>query len=289
METITFFTADNTPLSGTLYTPNTPQTSTVLLAGALGVPQRFYAHFATWLAARGSLVMTFDLSGMGSSRLDQHKASLRGLQADMLSWARSDFAAAVAYLSAQQGGQPIRLLGHSLGVHHAGMTDAATQNKIASVVSVAAGAGYWRDWAVPSRNKAPLMLYIAAPLLTPLFGYFPGKRFGMVGDLPGPAARQWMRWCRHPDFAWGCEPDLVLPSLASARFPIHALSFTDDAAMTRQCTAKLLAAMPNAPSQLQSISPAEVGMRSIGHIGAFKAEAAGQLWPTIERLVTKSI
>jgi predicted alpha/beta hydrolase len=280
-KTFTFLAADGTPLAGALYPPSGPAmggTPSVLVAGGLGVHQRFYAAFATWLAAQGYQVMTFDVRGMGSSRQPQHQHSLRGVQADMLTWARQDFAAAVAHLSAQNGDAPIALLGHSLGVHHAGMTDAATQSKIAKVVSVAAGSGYWRDWAAPSRRVAPLMLHLAGPLLTPLMGYFPGKRLGMVGDLPGPAAGQWMRWCRHPEFAWGCEPALVLPSLQTARFPIHAFSFTDDEAMTRTCTATLLAAMPNAPSQLQVIKPEDVGLKRIGHIGAFKAGAAEGLW-----------
>ena len=55
--------------------------------------------------------------------------------------------------------------------------------------------------------------FVAAPVAMTLYGYFPGKRLRMVGDIPGPAMQQWCRWCRHPEFAWGAEPALVLPSL----------------------------------------------------------------------------
>jgi predicted alpha/beta hydrolase len=175
------------------------------------------------------------------------------------------------------------LIGHSLGLHHAAMSDAATQARLRVAVSVAAGSGYWRDWAAPTRRQAPLMLHLAGPLLTPLLGYFPGRRLGMVGDLPGPAARQWMRWCRHPEFAWGAEPGRVLDSLRSARFPIRAFSFTDDEAMTEACTRKLLAALPNAPAVVQVVSPADVGMSAIGHVGAFRRPAEPLLWPLMER------
>jgi predicted alpha/beta hydrolase len=208
----TFAATDGTPLAGTLYEPE-PEPEpvsrpAVLIAGGLGVAQRHYAAFAPWLARRGHLVMTFDLRGMGASRQPQHQRSLRGLDADMLTWARSDFPAAVAHLVAAHGGQAITVIGHSLGLHHAGMTDAPTQAHIAHAIGVASGAGYWRDWAAPSRRLAPLMLHLAAPLLLPLFGYFPGKRLRMVADLPAPAMRQWSRWCRHPGFAWGAEPVL---------------------------------------------------------------------------------
>jgi predicted alpha/beta hydrolase len=207
----------------------------------------------------------------------------------MLTWARQDFPAAVQALSDMVNEDSIVMIGHSLGAHHAAMTDAETQARIDTVVSVAAGSGYWRDWATPSRRLAPLMLHLAAPLLTPLLGYFPGKALRMVGDLPGPAMRQWTRWCRHPDFAWGAEPDLVRPSLQSARFRIEGFSFTDDDAMTENCTRKLLAAMPNALSNLHMIEPQALGLPAIGHVGAFRPQASQTLWPLFEQSMVETM
>jgi predicted alpha/beta hydrolase len=288
-EPVELRTADGTNLQGVLYRPTGQHRRAVLVAGGLGIPQRFYAPFATWLAQRGHLVMTFDLRGMGASRRPEHRRSLRGLDADMLTWARQDFPAAVRAVSAIANGDSIVVIGHSLGAHHAAMTDAETQARIDTVVSVAAGSGYWRNWATPSRRLAPLMLHLAAPLLTPLLGYFPGKALRMVGDLPGPAMRQWTRWCRHPDFAWGAEPDLVRPSLQSARFRIEGFSFTDDDAMTENCTRKLLAAMPNALSNLHMIEPQALGLPAIGHVGAFRPQASQTLWPLFEQSMVETM
>lgn len=86
-------------------------------------------------------------------------------------------------------------------------------------------------------------------------------------------------------FAWGAEPDLVQPSLQSARFRIEAFSFTDDDAMTENCTRKLLEAMPHAPSRLHVIQPASIGLPAIGHVGAFRRQAAQALWPELERVM----
>lgn len=278
-DTLELHAADGTALQARLYRPPAGAGRPVLISGGLGIPQRFYAPFARWLAECGHLVMTFDLRGMGESRRSEHRRSLRGLQADMLTWARQDFAAAVAHLHGMAEGTPLAVVGHSLGMHHAAMTDPATQERIDRVVSVAAGSGYWRDWSAPSRRLAPLMLHLAVPLLTPLLGYFPGKALRMVGDLPGPAVRQWTHWCRHPGFAWGAQPELIGPSLQSARFRVEAFSFTDDEAMSETCTRKLMAALPNAQVSIRVVAPADVGLKAIGHVGAFRASAAERLWP----------
>jgi len=63
-----FPTLDGAKLAGTLFRPSDPTGSAVLVAGALGIPQRFYTAFSTCLAAQRHLVMTFDLRGIGASR-----------------------------------------------------------------------------------------------------------------------------------------------------------------------------------------------------------------------------
>jgi predicted alpha/beta hydrolase len=290
-EVITLTTDDNFPLAAVLYRPPSNNESgatqsaiakrkPVLVSGALGVPQRFYAPFCGWLASRGHTVMTFDLRGIGESL--PRGQTPRRVNADMLSWARVDFAAAVHHLCCVTGAAQINLIGHSLGAQHSGMGKPATQQRIAKLVSVGAGAGYWREWAAPSRRAAPLMFYLAGPVLTPLFGYFPGKRLGMVGDLPAGVMRQFSRWCCHPEFAWGAQPELLLPSLQSALYPIHALSFSDDEAMTEANTRKLFAAHPNAPCVVEVVTPKSMGVARIGHTGAFRREMESRLWPHLE-------
>ena len=58
-------TADGVRLAGHWTLPAQATRRTVLVAGGLGVPQRFYRAFADWLAARGHPVLRFDLRGMG--------------------------------------------------------------------------------------------------------------------------------------------------------------------------------------------------------------------------------
>jgi predicted alpha/beta hydrolase len=130
--------------------------------------------------------------------------------------------------------------------------------------------------------------HVAAPLLVPLFGCFPGKRMRMVADLSAPAMRQWSRWCRHPQFAWGAEPELVKPNFLAARFPVTALSFSDDEAMTAACTQKLLDAFSHAPTRLIRIAPGDVGLQRIGHLGAFRPDRSVALWERLADAIAET-
>ena len=69
------------------------------------------------------------------------------------------------------------------------------------------------------------------------------------------------------------------------RFPVLALSITDDELMTARGTRNLLALYPNAPQRIDPIAPADVQARRIGHFGLFRSQFAGTLWPrTIDSL-----
>jgi predicted alpha/beta hydrolase len=60
---------------------------------------------------------------------------------------------------------------------------------------------------------------------------------------------------------------------------VRALSITDDELMTLRGTQSLLGLYPNAPSEVQRVGPAELGVRRLGHFGPFRSEHQAQLWP----------
>jgi predicted alpha/beta hydrolase len=278
----TVYTIDRFALAATLYVPAEGNVKkAIVLASALAVPMRFYTDCATWLAQQGYAVLTFDLRGMAASRPAQYAKSLRGFEGDFVTWAEQDFSAAVLWLHTRYPSCPLTVLGHSLGAQHVGLCSAPALACIDNIVAVGSGAGYWRDWAKPTRRFAPLMFYFPGPLLCHLFGYFPGARFGIVGDIPKAGMLRWIKWCRHPQFSWGAEPAIIGVSYARVTIPITAFSITDDEAMTRNCTQKLLAAYKNAPHRLVIIDPIAYGAKRIGHIGFFRAANKSLLWPLL--------
>jgi predicted alpha/beta hydrolase len=250
----------------------------VLIAGAMGVKQDFYADFAAWLAHQGYTTMTFDYRGMGASRPADKRHSLRGFDADLFDWAR-DVDAAIERLALAAPQVPLYLVGHSLGAQLPGML--ANRDRIAGLVSVAAGSGYWRDNAPPLRRIVLYFWHVLVPVATWWCGYFPGARLKKVGDLPRGVILQWRRWCLNPRYHVGHEGEALRRRFAAAGFPVVALSITDDELMTERGTRVLIDCYENAPRELHRIAPADAGGERIGHLGFFRARFKATLWTRV--------
>ena len=257
--------------------------ASVVIGGAMGVAQDYYAAFAAWLAQQGYRVWTFDYRGQGESLPDTPGHTLRGYRADLLDWVR-DYEAVVRSAKGEQRARPLYLIGHSLGAQLPGLF--AQPEQVDGLLSIAAGSGYWRDNAPRLRRRVLFFWHLVVPLATRVCGYFPGRRLGMVGDLPAGVIRQWRRWCLHPRYS-AAEGPTALQRYARARFPIMAWSFSDDEMMTLRGTQALLGLYAGAPHSVQSIQPAQVPVRRIGHFGFFRASFRATLWPrTIVALQT---
>jgi len=267
-------------LSGRYYASQGAVKAVVLIAGAMGVRQDYYAEFARWLAAQGYASMSFDYRGMGESL--PAGRSLRGFRADLFDWAR-DIDAAIDALLARHPDAPLFVVGHSLGAQLPGLL--RHRDRIAGLVSVAAGSGYWRDNAPQLKRIVLCLGHVLVPVSVAVAGYFPGKRIGKVGDLPRGVVMQWRRWCMHPRYHVGAEGEAVRQRFAGARFPVVALSITDDELMTERGTRVLIDCYENAPRQLQRIAPADAGVQRIGHFGFFRAQFEPTLWRRLEHLL----
>ncbi len=267
----TVHAADATPLAVRFYEPLGAARGAVLIVPAMGVPQSYYAQFASWLAREGFQVATFDYRGMGRSR----RGSLRDVDADILTWAEQDTAAVLRALGDRARGLPITWIGHSLGGQIVPFV--RERDGVEKIIAVAAGSGYWRQNAPPLRRKVWIFWWLAVPLATPLFGYFPGKRLGMVGDLPRGVVRQWRTWCLQPDYALG-DGEHVSAQFASVTTPITSFSFTDDEMMSEANTSSLHGFYAAAPKTMRRLSPDEVGVGRIGHFGFFRNDMQKPLW-----------
>lgn len=252
----------------------------IVVAPAMGVPQGYYQPFARWLAEQGFGVTTFDYRGQGLSL----KGPLREAKADLLDWVQ-DCQRVAAQIKRQFADQALIWIGHSVGSQLPGLASVALP--IDGLLSVASGSGYWRDNAAPTRHVVRYFWWGVAPALTAVMGCFPGRKLGMVGDLPAGVLWQWRRWCLHPDYAIGVEGQWAADAYAAARYPLHALSFEDDEMMSLASTQSLIGWYRNAPSLLERVPARLSPSGRIGHMGYFRAEMSELLWrpllPLLER------
>ncbi|MDF3931204.1 alpha/beta hydrolase family protein [Pseudomonas citronellolis] len=253
------------------YQPPGETRGAALIVPAMGVEQRFYSAFANWLAERGYLVVTFDYQGMGQSR----SGPLREVKANVVDWGRHDCSAMLAAVAEACGDKPLYWIGHSLGGQI--LPFVAGRARITRAFSIASGSGYWRDNSAGLRGRAWLLWHLIAPVVTPLAGYFPGRRLGIVGDLPRGVIEQWRRWCLHPQYALG-EGEQMRIRYSAVHTPIVSLSFTDDEMMSQRSTEALLGFYQSAPKVSRRIAPEQLGVKRIGHFGFFRPQFAESLW-----------
>lgn len=272
MEKTTICAGDDFPLVAHRFASPGPPRAVVILPPAMGVRQEFYFPFARFLATRGFAVLSFDYRGIGASR---PAAGLRGFRADLNDWA-SDYGAALRHARGWHPGLPLLVVGHSLGGQLPGIV--ADNRLIDGLLTVAAGSGYWRRNALPLRRYVWLLWYLFVPVATRLYGYFPGKRLKVVGDLPAGVVMQWARWCRSPHYIVDDAGLPVRSGYERMRVPLLCLSFTDDEMMSAHSIELLHACYRHAEVERRRISPAEVSARRIGHFGFFREEFRFTLW-----------
>ena len=281
MKLIKFPAHDGHPLVGHRFDPphptNAPRAN-IVIAPAMAVPQTFYAPFAQYLAAQGFAVWTFDYRGTGKSL----PGSMRGVKGDLTDWYSRDYDAVLNLAADTHAGAPVFAVGHSFGGQCAPLLP--SRNRLAGLINIAVGSGSGRHLLPNVRRNAPFMWHVMAPLLCPLFGYFPGEKIGVVGNVPTGAMFQWRRWCLTPDYILSGEPG-AREAYASAEFPVLGLTFSDDELLLEDGSRMLHGAYTKRPADYRFIAPQDVGLKRVGHFGFFKPQSEASLWP----LVTKWI
>lgn len=276
MQAITLKTKNGTSIQGYWFTPKdlaeTPLKGKIVIASAMGVAQSYYQPIANWLTEQGFSVLTFDCSGMAESK-NKH---LKEYQNNIIDWATEDYSAALQFVLNTDSESPIYWLGHSLGGQVFPLVDEIQQ--VRKVITVSSGTGYWKHNAPQLRRKAPLFWYFIMPIATSLLGYFPGKKLGMVGDLPKQVMYQWRRWCLHPEYCVGVESEGIKAKFQQLEVPLVSISFSDDEMLSLTNMQDLHDLFGNENKALKNVHPKDVGEKRIGHLGFFRENFKDNLW-----------
>jgi predicted alpha/beta hydrolase len=264
--------SDGYMLAATLFLPRGgDKHSTVLINSATAVPRKIYLAFATYLAGRGCVVLTFDYRGIGGSRPER----LAGFPATMSDWAALDVASAVTWIRGRYKGLPLAVVGHSFGGQAIGLLP--NNDMIARSLLVAAQAGHWALMTPPENYRAYAVMKFVGRPITQLLGYTPGK-LGIGEDLPKGVFMQWTDWVMNKRYYYD-DPNLkALTNYSQYKKPVRALSFTDDPWATLQMVELLCSGFTATKPEILSVAPKQVGATKIGHFGFFRPEFRDTLW-----------
>ena len=155
-----------------------------------------------------------------------------------------------------------------------------SSKRVKGLINIAVGSGSIRHNHPRIRRSAPLLWYVLAPVACPLFGYFPGSRLGVLGDIPKRVFFQWRRWCLTPEYLLTGEPG-AREAYAQARFPVLGLTFSDDELLMEAGSRLLHDAYTGTELDYRVLSPQQFGLNRVGHFGFFKASHEKVLWPMV--------
>ncbi len=242
-----------------------------------GIPALRYRRFAHFLAEFGIPVLTYDYRGIGLSR----PQNLRGFTASTEDWMEHDSAAAIAWLRQRFPDDEIVGISHSIGV--LAMTGAPNAGEQDRLVLIAPHTGYVGDYGALYRLPMAMLWHGVMPVLTRIFGYFPGQRLRLGDDLPAGFALQW---------AGRLSPDIrpvgdgpgrermrkLLANCAALERPALLVTISDDAFSTAAGVQRILSYLPRLYSRQIIFTPAEANTSHLGHFGFFRQKGGPQLW-----------
>jgi predicted alpha/beta hydrolase len=244
----------------------------VIINAATSVRCRHYSRFADYLFANDFDVITYDYRGIGESR----PASLKGLKASWSDWGALDFEAMLKRAQREFPEQPIDVVGHSFGGCAAGL--GASGRLIRHLVTVGAQFAYWRDYAPAHRWRMLGKWHVVMPLITMIFGYFPGKRLGWLEDTPAGVVRDWStptaRYEKRPS-----GQDIHVRHFAAVTAKVLAISISDDPYGTIPAIERLLGYFTHGSNTHLRIAPEDIAEKEVGHFAFFRSAYQATLWP----------
>ncbi|MRI02156.1 hydrolase [Kriegella sp. EG-1] len=259
-------------ISSLQFLPKISNDKIIIISSATGVLQKYYSKFASYFAAHGFIVYTFDYYGIGNS--DSNPNRLKHNNCDLKSWGQNDQAAVVSFAKNYTSNAELTLITHSIGGQIIGFNP--NYQDIDKIVMVASQSGYWKYFNGIHYFKMWLLWYVIIPLLTPFFGYFPSKKLRLFENLPKNMVYEWAKWGKRKDYLmhfYNAEEYFF----DKIEVPILSLSFKGDNFAPIETVNWLTKQYINAKTErVHFIKPINSAM--LKHFGFFKQKFKDPIW-----------
>lgn len=249
-------------LSGTLFHRSDVRfNQAIVICSGTGFLQTYYAAFATWLAAKGYTVLTFDYDGMGASL----QGDLKNCPTRLQDWGTRDIPAAVDFVLAHTSLQQVVLIGHSAGAQMLGVMP--NHAKISKLIAISGSTGHVANMRPEFARKAQFLFNVYMPLSNLIWGYAKLKTIKWGEDLPRQVARQWAQWCKNGDYVQTAivRGEIEHDFHAQITQPITVIHAEDDDIANEANVAEFLSLYPNASKITLTLNPKQHGFEHIGH------------------------
>jgi predicted alpha/beta hydrolase len=269
----------NTPnyqLAYSVFSPNQSNGKVVLINPAMGVPQRFYADFAQYLADLGFYVYTFDYYGMCLSAPN----SLKNLSTNLQTWAE-DIAAMLDLVKTQHAEKELIAVCHSVGGQLFGQV--RNNQLISKLVLVACQGGYWKFWSGLDKLKVWIFWHLLIPPFSHATGYFPAKKLGLFENLPKKVALQWAQWGRSRNYF---ADHVDTQGYQNLNVPLLSMSFSDDFFAPPRAAQWLNSQYKNCQLTHHAYTPQQFDLKKIGHFDMFKTKFKPYFWQPIADFIS---
>lgn len=243
----------------------------IIINSATAVSRNLYNNYANFLAENGFDVLTYDYRGIADSKPE----NLRGFKATFTDWGQKDFTAILNYVKNNFSGHTILVLGHSIGGTIIGMSkDCAS---VAGIINIGAQTSYYKDWG---KNKFQLyaLWHIVFPMLTSIWGYFPGKIFTTTEDIPKGVIKQWNARKKNPNMIAQLTKEGHQLYYKQYQGKLLTLAIADDPIGTQKAIRRVYDLFTNAYKEIEHISAENLGVDKIGHFGFFSRKLKDTLW-----------
>ncbi len=277
---VTLVAADGYSLCGNWFLPSDicERFPVVVIACGAGIPAQYYSRMAQFLANKGMPVLSFDYRGIGASR----RGSMKDIDAGVETWATLDLDAALVTARTRFPLAPLCVVAHSFGGLLIGAT--AMSPSIERVVFLGPHTGYWGDYRPRWRCLLFATWHVFMPIMTKLFGYFPGQALRLGEDLPRKFALEWAGR-RQPTLLKTAEQQRrfsdLLARYGETRASALALTVTDDAFAPMAAGRRLLSLYPNLVVKHESVAPIDLRRLRLGHMAFVRQSSGKYFWERI--------
>ena len=267
----TIRTKDGTRITIRIYEPQLKAGKVTVIAPSAEVTQEYYYHIAAFLIEHEYAVVTFDYRGTG----DSAPKKLNGFKANLENWGQQDLDAVLRHTKNIFPSQELIFIGHGIGGEIVGL--AAASQFISRVVFVSCALSCTRHRRFREKIWIGTMKKLVK-LASWVYGYFPGRKFNVLNDIPKGVMFEWINWCDNENGLFDDFPDYNYRKL---QVPMLVFSFTDDWRSQVNGVAALLKHFTGACIQWYHIKPNQLQLKKIGHSGFFKPHCKTKLWTLV--------